>query len=106
VPLINVAQDEEPEPEAVEVAAVAATAAELEPRKNGKAHRVENNGAQRNNAGADYPASGSGNGSGNGVRKNVRITNSDTGTHTIITVDKDAEGHTIFDADEAATTKS
>lgn len=106
VPLINVAQDEEPEPEEVEVTAVAATAAEVEPRKNGKAHRVENSVAQRNNGDADQPANGNGNGNGSGIRKNVRITNSDTGTHTIITVDKDSAGHTIFDADEAATTKS
>jgi K+-sensing histidine kinase KdpD len=104
VPLINVAPEEEPEAEEVEVAAVATP--EVEPRKNGKAHRVENNGAQRHNADESYPFNGNGNGSGNGVRKNVRITNSDTGTHTIITVDKDAAGHSIFDTDEAATTKN
>jgi signal transduction histidine kinase len=102
VPLIDTAQDEEEEPEVeeVEVAVVAGTE---EARKNGKAHRVESNGAQRNNGDGSHNTNGAGNGT---VRKNVRITNSDTGTHTIITVDKDSAGHDMFDADEAATTKT
>ncbi|HEY0068612.1 MAG TPA: HAMP domain-containing sensor histidine kinase [Chloroflexia bacterium] len=103
VPLLDTAQDEEDEPQVEE--GEAATVAGGEVRKNGKAHRVESNGAHRHNGDGSHDAGN--NGAGNGpVRKNVRITNSDTGTHTIITVDKEPAPQDMFDADEPATTKA
>ncbi|MEA2576079.1 MAG: two-component system, OmpR family, phosphate regulon sensor histidine kinase PhoR [Chloroflexia bacterium] len=101
VPLINTAQEDAPEPEEVEVAVAVAH----EPRKNGRAHRVENNGVQRNNGDGSYESNGNGDGDGNG-RKNVRITSSDTGTHTIITVDKDRTTQSLVEAEEVTTTKA
>lgn len=96
VPLINTDQKEEPEVEE-EVIVVGAEAA-----KNGRAYRVENDGAHRNNGDEGHSTNGNGHGP---VRRNVRITNSDTGTHTIITVAKDAAAEVTIDAEEVATTK-
>ncbi|MDQ3706708.1 MAG: HAMP domain-containing histidine kinase [Chloroflexota bacterium] len=102
VPLIHTAQ-EEAEPEVDDVEGAVATAAEAEPRKNGRPHRVESNGAQRNNGDGSHESNGNGVGTS---RKNVRITNSDTGTHTIIVVDKDPATHDVANAEEVATTKA
>ncbi|HEX8230853.1 MAG TPA: ATP-binding protein [Chloroflexia bacterium] len=102
VPLINTTQ-EEVEPEVEEIQVAVAVAAETEPRKNGRAYTVESNGAQRNNGDDSHVSNG--NGAGNG-RKNVRITNSDTGTHTIIVVDKDPATQEVLGAGEVATTKA
>lgn len=104
VPLISAAQ-EEVEPEA-ELVAVAATPAGGEngkpagdPALAGLVQRVSNNIAQKSGNHGNGNVNGDGDGNG---KRNVKITSSDTGTHTIITVGKEASAADTLNPDEAA----
>ena len=109
VPLIVAHEEEEKEPEPVEVRVNAVPADDEagkpagDPALAGLVQRVANNGVQKN--GSNGNGGGNGGGNGNGKR-NVRITSSDTGTHTIITVGKDASAIDLLNADEAARDES